>query len=357
MKREVSPDSIREEAARWLGRHDRGLSAAEQREFAEWQHADARHAAEFARLESEWKNFEIAKADPALAALAQELDIATRPRTPARSTRRKWLGAAGLATAAAIALAAILSNSPQTPLSPAVDAAPAAATYTIVPGTARQLKLEDGSVVELRGESDVAVEFTAAERRVRLVRGEAHFTVSKNPARPFIVDVGGVAVRAVGTAFNVRFEPSAIEVLVTEGRVRVDESARGESLLPAREDEAGLEPAILPAGYRASLNRSAANGWSAAEVAQVSRGEIEQSLAWQSTRLVFARTPLGEAIAVFNERGGAQLRLGEPALGERKLGGTFRADNVEGFVRVLELSAEVRAERSADGVIVLWPAR
>jgi len=56
---------------------------------------------------------------------------------------------------------------------------------------------------------------------VRLVRGEAHFTVAKNPARPFIVEAGGVAVRAVGTAFDVRHADGAIEVLVTEGKVHV----------------------------------------------------------------------------------------------------------------------------------------
>ena len=54
--------------------------------------------------------------------------------------------------------------------------------------------------------------------------GEAYFTVAKNPGRPFVVAAGGVGVRAVGTAFNVRLDSDAVEVLVTEGRVQVSRS-------------------------------------------------------------------------------------------------------------------------------------
>ena len=86
-----------------------------------------------------------------------------------------------------------------------------------------QRTLEDGTVVELNKGAVLAVEFSARVRRVRLERGEAHFTVTKNPARPFIVSARGMDVVAVGTAFNVRLDSAVVEVLVTEGRVRVSE--------------------------------------------------------------------------------------------------------------------------------------
>jgi len=41
------------------------------------------------------------------------------------------------------------------------------------------------------------------------------------PLGPFVVEAAGIGVRAVDTAFNVRVHPEAIEVLVTEGTVRV----------------------------------------------------------------------------------------------------------------------------------------
>lgn len=61
-----------------------------------------------------------------------------------------------------------------------------------------------------------------SERRVALQRGEAHFEVHHDPARPFVVQAGGSSIEAVGTAFNVYLrDESKLEVLVTEGRVLI----------------------------------------------------------------------------------------------------------------------------------------
>ncbi|MGH7956064.1 MAG: iron-containing alcohol dehydrogenase, partial [Opitutaceae bacterium] len=76
-----------------------------------------------------------------------------------------------------------------------------------------------GSVVELNVDADILVDFSPVRRAVRLVRGEAHFTVATDAARPFVVSAGGVEVRAVGTGFAVHFAPQEIAVLVTEGQV------------------------------------------------------------------------------------------------------------------------------------------
>jgi transmembrane sensor len=84
--------------------------------------------------------------------------------------------------------------------------------------------LPDGSVLQLNTDSVVETAYSPTERRVRLKKGEAFFSVAKNPQRPFWVDVGAVSVRAVGTAFNVRFRPEAVEVLVKEGKVSVNQA-------------------------------------------------------------------------------------------------------------------------------------
>lgn len=84
-------------------------------------------------------------------------------------------------------------------------------------------------------------------------------------------------------------------------------------------------------------------------VAPVTLEEIRRELAWQAPRLQFDETPLAEAIAEFNRLNRQQLVLGEPKLGGLLMGGTFRPDNVEGFVRLLAATHGLAAEPDAQG--------
>ena len=105
----------------------------------------------------------------------------------------------------------------RTPVPPSASPPGAPPTLALI----EQRTLADGSVVELNRGAVVTERFTPDERRVQLVRGEAHFKVAKDLSRPFVVEVAGIAVRAVGTALNVRLDSAAVDILVTEGQVSV----------------------------------------------------------------------------------------------------------------------------------------
>lgn len=93
-------------------------------------------------------------------------------------------------------------------------------------------------------------------------------------------------------------------------------------------------------------------------VAAVAPAEIEQSLAWQSTRLVFNDTPLDEVVVAFNRYNPQHpLTLGDRELASRRITGMFRADNLDGFVRLLEAGVDVKAETNGDRETVLRAAR
>lgn len=228
--------SLDEVAAHWLLRRQDGLDARERRTLAEWLR-DPAHAAVFAELDRTSELLDGLRTAPGSNAL---------PRT---GRRVSWL-AVGLAAAAA--LTAVM-NLPRRP--------PAAAPDSYVQGVAtdvgefRNVLLPDGSVVGLNTNSVVEIVYSAAERRIRLTRGEAFFTVAKNPNRPFWVEADGVSVRAVGTAFDVRDRPDAIEVLVREGKVQVH---RAGSAQPA---------ALLVAGEKAVVSRAATSAAARVSVA------------------------------------------------------------------------------------------
>ncbi len=102
----------------------------------------------------------------------------------------------------------------------ALTAALQAQVYSSTVGEHRTIRLDDGSTLALNSDTLVDVAFTPGLRSLTLHRGEAHFEVAHDTARPFLVTVNGRTVRAVGTAFNVRRRSDTdLDVLVTEGVV------------------------------------------------------------------------------------------------------------------------------------------
>jgi len=356
-----TPDAaaLEKAAADWITRIDRGLTAEEAVQFAAWEAADPRHAAELVHMIGIWRLLDTADEVPEV----MQLVPAVEARVARRVTRRQWrpLAFAAGGLAAGLALVATLSPGPTsskpgdaTPLTAA--SAPGARSYQVLPSTAQRLTLADGSLVELRADSQVETAFSPGERRVWMVRGEAYFTVAKDPARPFVVQAGNVAVRAVGTAFNVRLAPATVEVLVTEGQVRVHEAATSASLLASAASTTSPPNAPLPvlsAGQRIVVPASAR---AAGPTLVATAEETERALAWRSAQLVFDRTTLEDAVAAFNSFNRRQLSLGDSALRTRRLGGTFRADNIDAFVRLLETGFDLSAEPRGEFEIVLHSA-
>ena len=144
--------------------------------------------------------------------------IASRAPASARRTGRpirRWAAYAGaLAVAACLALVA----------GPGLVIRLQADLTTDV-AESRQLELPDGSRVTLAAASAIAVSFSADERRVSLLQGEAFFEVRRNPERPFRVVADDITTSVVGTSFDVRRDSSGVAVAVQEGIVEVSYSA------------------------------------------------------------------------------------------------------------------------------------
>ena len=317
---------IAQQASEWFALLDAGLTVRQQEEFTRWLQADERHAQIFGELEETWSR---------LGKLREIGPVATVP--PERSPgRQKVIWLSGALAASAAAVLAALAWWPAAEPTPA----PFATVASTDIGMMRRLELPDGSVVRLNTDSAVTVRFTATERQVKLVRGEAHFQVAKNPARPFVVSIGQVAVRAVGTAFDIRMRPEAVEVLVTEGKVRVDDAARGKTLLAT---VSANETPLLKAGERALIAMETVPG--PAAVKAVPPEEIGQTLAWEEGRLEFVATPLAEIVAEFNRYNRHKLVIADARLAARPFGGTFAMGDSDELVRLLEADFGSRAER------------
>ncbi|HTB81705.1 MAG TPA: FecR domain-containing protein [Opitutaceae bacterium] len=341
-----SPDhdeEVEAMAAAWLAERDDGLTPEKEAAFQQWRQASPRHEAAVARLEATWntllglENFRPeAQAHP-----DRDLLAPARRHKPALAPVVAW------SAAAAAALVLGLAGGIWWHLHPR-NAPPE--VYATTAESYQWVTLADGSVAELNASSEIRVDYTPAERRVQLVRGEAHFTVAKNKERPFWVQAGSVRVRAVGTAFDVRITDGEIDVLVTEGKVTLAKSETGgAAATPAP------EPAHLAAGQRAIV--ATTDPGAIPVIENVSPTLISDVLAWQGARLVFVATPLADVVSEFNRRNPVQIELGDSALGVLPISGSFRPENVEGFVRLLAQGGDISVDRPSSDRIILRRAR
>jgi transmembrane sensor len=171
-------------AADWFAQVRSGeMDAATERSWLQWIENDS-HQKAYEQCELAWE-------------LSAELrNSAALTTLLTRATRPKWRVAVwqiGLAASAvAVGLIAWLFLS-----------RPAIIEYSTAVGEQRTVSLADGSTALLNTDSRVQTQFSRHLRRITLIRGEALFSVSHDPSRPFEVHALQGVTTAVGTQFDV----------------------------------------------------------------------------------------------------------------------------------------------------------
>jgi transmembrane sensor len=210
--------------------------------------------------------------------------------------------------------------------------------FATVVGEQHSVTLQDGSVVFLNTNSKVDVRWSAAERHIDLIRGEARFQVARDPTRPFIVATTNAQVRAVGTVFNVRASARSTQVAVMEGQVVVTLAPPGGAV---SELEAPASDIRLAAGERAAVT--------SAGIEANTGPSIESVAAWPQRRLVFRGETLGTIVNEFNRYRARPLVLDDSQLAQLEISGAFDLNDPESLVAYLKSFETVQVARPFDG--------
>lgn len=297
------PDSTADAAHGWVVRLASGeMTQAEMASLRDWLDRDASHRAAFEEARVTWQM---------AAGLRQDFAAVLQPARSRQFTR--W--AAGIVAAALVALA--LFADPLTALR--ADASTAV-------GEQRRLVLDDGSIVHLNTDTALAVRFSAAERRIELLRGEAFFEVAPNPTRPFMVAARDGTARAVGTAFSVREASDHVAVAVTEGKVSVTAPAQGANSI------------LLGPGGQAR--------YSTGPAAKVARAIAPENVAaWRDGRIIFDGLPFDEAVAELDRYLPGAIVIARALPAARPVSGVFATDALEGAIAALAETQGLRVFR------------
>lgn len=343
-----SLDSIEDEAARWFWRKDQGVwTDADQAALQAWLDASTSHRISFLRMNAAWK---VAARMQALGAGVApgtvppvgewgndkfptgqaELESSAAPAVNQPPVRARSFRAGSTVKAAA----AMLVMGALAALTYGVFAWRGAGYETAVGGLS-VVPLQEGSRITLNTDTRVRVTLTDRERRIVLSRGEAYFEVAKDAARPFVVQVAGRRVVAVGTKFSVWNEADQVRVVVTEGRVKLEQ------------DDAAAPTTLLDAGAVARATAATV------QVSEKTTQQAEDILSWRNGYLKFDATPLAAAVAEFNRYNEQQIEIGDATLAQLQVGGNFRPGNTAGFLQFVQTAFPVRVTAENKHIVLL----
>lgn len=311
------------EAAEWFIKlRDDDISDEEYLDWQCWLEASEANRRSFALAESSWNALD-------------SLPVSSR-KTGAREQgafRRILPYAASIAAVLFIALT--IGFFYQDDISPAVPTT----TYQTARAEHKNLRLADGSLINLGARSIVNVKYDTARRHITLVRGEAVFTVAKNKNRPFVVQTGKGTVTAIGTKFNIRANSQNVTVTVLEGIVEVNP-------LP---DAPGTDRSSLPrvgAGKRISYNNEG-------NISQSMTTNIEAAISWEQGLLVRVDTPLSSVIEDVNRYSEREIIIGDSSLSDIKFTGTVLSDGIDNWLRGLSVAYPIKVLDTGRGAILL----
>ncbi|MDS7594631.1 FecR domain-containing protein [Agrobacterium tumefaciens] len=177
------------------------------------------------------------------------------------------------------------------------------ANYVTATAEVRRVTLEDGSTVELAGDSAIAVAFSATGRQVRLLSGQAFFDVRPDARSPFNVKTDALDVTVVGTAFDVNVTPQIETVQLAHGIINLSDAGSKNTLR-------------MMAGDTVTLDRTSG---------RLSRAtvDVDTIASWRERKLFVQDVPVTSVIAELQRYHKSWIAVASIELGDRRVTGLY----------------------------------
>ncbi len=305
-----SAKEIQATAAAWLARRSNGEHSAEdQRAFLGWLNASEDHREAFAKAEALWEQMRglDGVADEQLA--EARAFLARNRQQPVPVRRRYAMAALALITAGAVWQADWLSYLNDQ-------------TYQTAVGQNQSIDLADGSRLELNTNSAAKVHYSRHGREVRLVYGQAAFTVAHGDHRPFEVYAGHGKIRDIGTQFDVRYNDEWVSVAVLDGEVEVS----GKLDSPPTPVHRGQQLSYKPSG----------------DVTSVQAIDINTFSAWRERKLVFQGRPLKAVLEELGRYHHVSITVTAPKILDTQVSGIFPTDNLPQALQTIATALPIK---------------
>ena len=193
--------------------------------------------------------------------------------------------------------------------------------------------LPDGTDVILNSASQLSYlsDFGTNERRVQL-EGEGYFKVAHDIRRTFIVQVGELEVKVMGTVFNVcaYSNDQDVTVVLLEGKVGIHTPSTSTTLSP---------------GEKINYNKS---------TRKLSTEKVypDDYVSWTKGNLYFQNESLENIMKALSRVYDVTIRIDSPKISEERFTGTIPGGGIQNALNIIMLTSPFRYEVE-DSVIIL----
>ena len=319
MNQDEYPEEVTEQAIAWFARlRSDQISDSDWRGFREWLGRHPDHQSEYDRIVALWNEPELSLAVQKTA--NRMLSESLLPAAPRRMPRMKY-------ALVSVGLLILFFGFMLPDVLIALEA-----DYSTATGERKVVELSDGSTLTLNTNSAVAVLYSESRRGIRLLKGEAFFSVEKDANRPFVVESASFSARAVGTRYRVRRDGDEVRVDVLEGEVEVSGPALP-ALLVTRNQEArfGRNPRnALPTTHNPAAS------------------------AWLQGRLVLTDVRLADALSEISRYQNGLIRIVNPTLQDLRVSGSFDLSDPIAILETLDQTLPIEILRFTDRMILVY---
>jgi transmembrane sensor len=210
-------------------------------------------------------------------------------------------------------------------------------------GSRKIALLPDGTKVWLNAGSRLHYDAAMNTKEMRSVTlaGEAFFDVAKNKEKPFIIHTGKVAIRVLGTAFNVRAYPGErlTEATLMRGSIELTVNSRPyqKIILKPNEKFALIEDAPVKQAPANIPPTVAGNNTQNAEKliiqdiqpVHIADKEYVEEVSWTENEFVFQNETLDELAPKMERWFNVRININNPALKDVHFTGVFHKETID----------------------------
>jgi len=198
-----------------------------------------------------------------------------------------------------------------------------------------EIILSDGTIVNLYPNSKLIYQkqFTTNERKVKL-EGEAFFDVTKNPDKPFVIEVENTEVKVLGTSFNINsnLPEQQVEIFVETGLVQVTKkNGQEESVL--------IFPGDIVTVSKENINQT--------------KNRNQNITAWKTKQIIFKEETLESVFNTLNKVYKANITCNDSTILDLRFTSTFKNQNFDSVISVICLAFDLKTIEENNKITII----